>query len=472
MIRILSSALCATFFLSGCLYQDSLDEILSEGEIHVMSRNGPTTFYEGRNGPDGFEYDLAQLFSRDLGVDLRFRSRYNIEAIFASLERGSSHIAAAGLSITPERKQRFALSRPYREISSHFIYRTGTHRPRNVQQLAGRSLMVVADSAQVETLSRLRADFPELTWRVEPGLEALDLLELVAAGDIDATLVDSDEFSAQRALFSSLGVGFTLPEEAEKAWVLIDDDRNRRLINRINSFFDRIEADGTLESLREEHFGHASDVSQASSVTFARNMHRKLPKYRPLIEEVAAEFQLDWEFLAAVSYQESHWNPLARSPTGVRGMMMLTMNTARELGVENRLDARQSLRGGARYFKNMKRRLPEDITEPDRTWFALAAYNIGLGHLEDARVLTERRGADPHLWMDVKATLPLLQKSKWYKQTRYGFARGNEAVSYVQNIRLYYNMLAWQEVASTREKPPISVTQYLPHILQDTLSAL
>ena len=120
----------------------------------------------------------------------------------------------------------------------------------------------------------------------------------------------------------------------------------------------------------------------------------------------------------------------------------------------------------------MKRRLPDDITEPDRTWFALAAYNIGLGHREDARGLTERRGADPHLWVDVKATLPLLQKSKWYKTTRYGYARGNEAVSYVQNIRLYHNMLAWQEVASTREKPPISVTQYVPNILQDTLSAL
>jgi len=177
---------------------------------------------------------------------------------------------------------------------------------------------------------------------------------------------------------------------------------------------------------------------------------------------VAAEYQMDWHLLAAVAYQESYWNPLATSPTGVRGMMMLTLPTAREMGVDDRLDAAQSLRGGARYLKNIKRRLPGDIHEPDRTWLALAAYNIGMGHLEDARVITERQGGDPHLWRDVIKALPLLQKSKHFQNTRYGYARGLEAATYVQNIRHYYSILEWQDIPENKALPPMRAEDYLP----------
>jgi membrane-bound lytic murein transglycosylase F len=148
-------------------------------------------------------------------------------------------------------------------------------------------------------------------------------------------------------------------------------------------------------------------------------------------------------------------------------MMMLTKPTARELGVDNRLDVSQSLRGGARYFKDMMRRLPKRIQQPDRTWMALAAYNIGLGHLEDARVLTEHQGGDPNLWQDVMERLPLLQQSKYYKKTRYGYARGQEAVTLVQNIRHYYNILAWQDLPDTQPLPPLPNEDYFPDVIHD-----
>jgi membrane-bound lytic murein transglycosylase F len=175
---------------------------------------------------------------------------------------------------------------------------------------------------------------------------------------------------------------------------------------------------------------------------------------------------MDWHLLAAVAYQESHWDPRAQSRTGVRGLMMLTLPTAREMGVDNRLDPGQSLRGGARYLKNIKRRLPDDISEPDRTWFSLAAYNIGMGHLEDARVITERQGGDPHVWREVMEHLPLLQKSKYYQDARYGFARGEEAVTYVQNIRHYYSILEWQDISDNKPLPPIRVDDHLPEVIR------
>ena len=148
-------------------------------------------------------------------------------------------------------------------------------------------------------------------------------------------------------------------------------------------------------------------------------------------------------------------------------MMMLTERTARALGVDNRLDVVQSLRGGARYLKKIKRRLPKKILEPDRTWMALAAYNIGLAHLEDARILTERQGGDPNLWQDVMERLPLLQKTQYYKNTRYGYARGREAVTLVQNIRHYYSVLAWQEIPEIQPQPPMRADDYLPETLRD-----
>jgi len=240
-----------------------------------------------------------------------------------------------------------------------------------------------------------------------------------------------------------------------------------RLLALIDGFFQRLQQDGTLERLREQYFGHTDGVSRMSAFTFGRAITHTLPPYRALIKQIAKEYQIDWHLLAAMAYQESRWNPKATSPTGVRGMMMLTKPTARELGVDNRLDVTQSLRGGARYFKDIMRRLPKRIQQPDRTWMALAAYNIGPGHLEDVRVLTEEQGGDPNLWQDVMARLPLLQQSRYYKNTRYGYARGQEAVTLVQNIRHYYSILAWQDLPDTQPQPPLRSEDYFPDIVHD-----
>jgi membrane-bound lytic murein transglycosylase F len=154
---------------------------------------------------------------------------------------------------------------------------------------------------------------------------------------------------------------------------------------------------------------------------------------------------MDWRLLAAIGYQESHWNPDASSYTGVRGVMMLTRRTANQLGVSDRLNPEQSIEGGARYFLRLRGRIPNQIREPDRSWMALAAYNLGMGHLEDARVLTKKQGGDPDRWEDISQRLELLSQQQWHQQTRYGYARGFEAKQYVENIRSYYEILIWMD---------------------------
>mgnify|MGYP002624872028 FL=1 len=174
---------------------------------------------------------------------------------------------------------------------------------------------------------------------------------------------------------------------------------------------------------------------------FIRRINTVLPKYKDQFKAAARKYDLDWMLLAAQAYQESHWRTNARSPTGVRGIMMLTMNTARELNVKSRLDPVQSIHGGARYFKQLHDRIPEEVQEPDRTWFALAAYNVGMGHIYDARALAQRLGNDPNTWVGLSEVLPLLSQKKYYRTLKHGYARGREPVIYVQRIRDYHDIL-------------------------------
>ncbi len=452
--------------LAGCDGKDSLDRIIESGELVVTTRNGPTTYFIDKGEPAGFEHELIERFAEELGVEVRWQLRHNIADILEDVRRGEADLAAAGLTITPSRQAEFRFSYPYYQIDPQVIYLSGTSRPRQVDDLYEGRTVTMAGSSHAESFVGLQADHPDLRWQEIENVEPLDLMDMVTSGAASYAIIDSNEFVANRSFHPKLRVGFNLGEQQSLAWVFSQRQDDDRLTQKANDFLARLDKDGTLAQLKERQFGHAWGVDQVDSQTFNRRMRKRLPAYEDLFRQVAAEYQLDWHLLAAIAYQESHWNPRARSPTGVRGMMMLTQTTAREMNVKNRLDAQQSLRGGARYFKKIKRLLPDDIYEPDRTWMALAAYNIGRGHLNDARIITERQGGDPHLWSDVKERLPLLQRSKYYKTVRHGYARGSEPVTYVKNIRHYYNILAWQDIAANRPLPPVDANEYVPESLK------
>jgi hypothetical protein len=159
---------------------------------------------------------------------------------------------------------------------------------------------------------------------------------------------------------------------------------------------------------------------------------------------------IDWRLIAAIGYQESHWDAAATSPTGVRGLMMLTDETAERLQVKNRLDARDSIIGGARYFALLKEALNPRIAEPDKTYLALAAYNLGLGHLEDARIVAQQHKLNPDKWQDVRQVLGKLAEPETFNTLKHGYARGFEALQLVDNVRNYHDILVRME---PREPP-------------------
>ena len=434
---------CMAALLATCGQPPSLlDEVLALGELRVITRNGPTTYYTGANGPEGPEYDLAKGFATFLGVKLNLQTADRHADLIPSIESGHAHVAAAGLTITPERSARVNFGPSYGDVKQYVIYKLGSGRPQNVDDLYGKKFEIVADSSALETLKYLQSNRPELIWTENPNTDPAEMLLEVANQQIDYTVADSNLFKVYRNYLPEIRVGFELDIRDSLAWAF-PKRHDQTLAERAEQYFKFITDNGDLERIMDRYYQQVQRFDYVGTRRFIRDYAAKLPRFKTLFEETAREHNIDWRLLAAIGYQESHWDPMAVSPTGVRGIMMLTKITASALGVEDRIDPAQSIKGGAKYFTRIKNRFPETINGPDRTWFALAAYNVGYGHVQDARSLTRKQGKDPNLWVHVKKNLPRLTQQQWHSKTVHGYARGWEPVMYVENIRNYYNILVW-----------------------------
>ncbi|PHR84288.1 MAG: membrane-bound lytic murein transglycosylase MltF [Colwellia sp.] len=425
--------------------QASFARILERGYVSVGTLFGPNSYYVQTDGFAGFEYDLAKKYAEYLNVDLKIVPSYSLDALFFKLNTGEVDLLAAGLSVTEKRLSRFRFAPSYEQVSQKLVFKQGKVRPRKLSDLTGK-LMITASSSHVENLEVLKQEHNELNWLETSEFDSEELLLKILNDEIDYTVIDSNTLAVNRRYYPEISVGFTIQKAEPLAWMLNKNGDDAILASLIE-FFGQVHHNGTLLALDDKYYGHIEQFNYVETRTFIRAVSTKLPKYQALFEKYAQE--IDWRLLAAISYQESHWRPHARSHTGVRGMMMLTLATAKQMGIKSRLDAEQSIRGGAKYFKRMINKMPDRIPSPDRMWFALASYNVGFGHLNDARIITQQQGGDPDRWVEVKTRLPLLQQKKYYKKTKYGYARGKEPVHYVENIRRYYDTLAWLDTKAT-----------------------
>ena len=428
-----------------------VERVRQAGTLVVATRRSPATYFNGATGPDGLEYALVNAFARHLGVQVRFVFPDTLEELIDATERGGVHMAAAGLTITESREQRLSFTLPYQYVTEQLIYRRGTERPRALTDIAAGDLHIVAGSSHEETLRRLReTEFPDLSWQTHPGNSSSKLLSQVDQGRLRLTVADSNASALNRRVFTRTAKAFELGDTKPIAWAFsnLGDASLRKAACR---FLQGLERDGTLKRLRARYFGHSGRLNFVDTREFWRHVRDRLPRYRAYFERAAEQTGIDWRLLAAIGYQESHWREDAVSPTGVRGIMMLTQATAKHIGIEDRNDPEQSIIGGAKYLRVVEEKIPDRIPEPNRMWLTLAGYNIGFGHLEDARILTERDGANPDLWLEVKQRLPLLSRKKYYETVRHGRARGREPVDYVDNIRNYYDLLVWYTTTSDRQ---------------------
>ncbi|MDT8852391.1 membrane-bound lytic murein transglycosylase MltF [Pantoea dispersa] len=414
--------------------KDALSQIKSRGVLRISTVNSPLTYYTINNAPAGMDYELAKRFADYLGVKLEVTVRPNLGDLFDDLDDGKADLLAAGLIYNSERLSRYQSGPSYYSVSQQLVYRIDKPRPKNLGDLKGR-LIVQSGSAYLSTLRFAKADsYPDLDWAISTDMGQKALLEAVADGKLDYTVGDSVTIGLLQRIHPQLAVAFDITDEEPVTWYLPrndDDSLNAAMLD----FYSQMGEEGTMARLEEKYLGHVGTFDYVDTRTFLRAIDNTLPDIKPLFEKYASS--IDWRLLAAISYQESHWNPQATSPTGVRGMMMLTRNTADSLDVNDRLDPEQSIRGGSEYLRRMMEKVPETIPEDERIWFALAAYNMGYAHMLDARRLTLKQGGNPDSWADVKLRLPMLSQKRYYAQTTYGYARGHEAYNYVENIRKY-----------------------------------
>lgn len=433
-----------------------LEQIKHQGEINVITRKDPTTYYEGTDGLTGLEYDLVMLFAKRLKVKVNFILPSTFNQILNDIANNEADIAAAGLTITSQRKKNMRFAPSYQSITEQIIYRSGKKRPKTVADLSTGIIEIVKGTSHLDTLIHLKTDHPELDWNINSKLDSDGLLYLVNEGLIDYTIADSHQAGLIKHFYPKLYTAFDITEPRQLAWALSHSEDNS-LYDEVSLFFKQIKQNKTLQHLLEKHYGNTSNLNYVGNCTFRLHMESRLPKFIHFFKTEAKKHTIDWRLLAAIGYQESHWRTDTTSPTGVKGLMMLTSATAKQVGVKDRTDAAQSITGGALYFKQRLKKIPARIQEPDRTWFALASYNVGFGHLEDARILTQKRQGNFDKWLDVKQALPLLSQKKWYQQTRHGYARGKEPVRYVENIRSYYDLLVWLTEENQIEKEVMSL---------------
>lgn len=348
--------------LGTCTVPPSLlEQIIASGEVRVVTRNSPATFYYGIDKPRSIDDELAKGFADHLVVKLHMYVAERFWQIFPDVIEGKARVGAAGLTVTvPQEK-----------------------------------------------------------------------------------IVDSNIFDLLQHSYPDAGKAFAIGPETPVAWAL-PKTTDTSLRESVSAYFAELHATGALNAILDRYyFSTKKDFDYFGSRAFVRDFESRLPKYKEHFLAAAIRTDFDWRLLAAMAYQESHWDSNAVSPTGVKGIMMLTSPTAEMLGVEDRTDPEQSIHGGAEYLVHVIKKVPERISEPDRTWLAIAAYNVGYGHLEDARVITQIQGGNPDSWQDVRERLPLLSEPDWFERVPRGFARGHEPVIYVDNVRRYYDILRW-----------------------------
>jgi peptidoglycan lytic transglycosylase F len=417
--------------------------IAHSGELVILTVNGPATYFEDAQGhPSGFEYDLAIMFAKEIGATPSFVVTDNPAKVDALLRQGQAHLAAAALPRHFDFPGGLAWGPSYYTTQHQIVGRVGESKPKSLQDIADKRVGVI-DETVAEYLLSAPVQLAHIE-RLAPGASTVDLLERVNDGLLDYALVESNRFTLARRFFPQLEVLFNVGKPVDYAWLVSTVDK-KRVVDAAKPFFERIRKDGTLKRLVDRYYGHATRFTAIDAEALLEKMTTTLPKLKPFFQEAEVVSGVDWRLIAALGYQESHWDANATSPTGVRGLMMLTEETADRLQVKNRLDARESILGGARYLALLKESLPDRIREPDRTWITLAAYNIGLGHLEDARVLAQSAKLDPDQWQDVRQSLGRLSDPEAFVTVKHGYARGFETLQFVDNVRNFYDVLVRME---------------------------
>ena len=429
--------------LFSCAKKNALERIKESGKITVITRNNAHCYYTYRDNPMGFEYDLAKAFSDYLGVSLNVITSH-WEKLFDVLNGGGGDFIAASLTITPSREKLIDFSDEYLAIQQQAVIHTSNYKTRKIEDLKGKTIHVRRGTSYEERLNELKNEGLDITIQLHEDTPTEELIRMVAEKEIEVTIADSNVAFLNRRYYPDVKIAFPIEEQQSLAWAV--KKRETGLQKAINEFLKKIKEDGTFAKIYEKYYANVEIFDYVDLKKYHRRLKTRFPKYKEIIKRAAEKYGFDWRLIAAMVYQESHFNPRAKSFTGVRGMMQLTLETAKEIGIKNRLDPEQSIKGGVKYLKELYERY-DGAKDPDRVLITLASYNVGHGHILDAQKIAKERNLDPNSWSSLEVILPLLRYRKYYKKTKNGYCRGTEPVRYVNRILTYYDILKREAIS-------------------------
>ena len=433
----------STALLCPCAKKSALERIKEAGQITVITRNNAHCYYIYRDEPMGFEYDLAKAFSEYLGVKLKVITPH-WERLIDMVNKGDGDFVAASLTITPSREELVDFSDEYLTIQQQAVIHKSNYEIQRLEDLVGRTIHVRRATSYEERLHELKGEGLDLT--IEPHIDVPteELIRMVNEKEIEVTIADSHIALLNRRYYPDVKIAFPIEEPQSLGWAVKKGEAS--LQNEINMFFKEVKKDGTFAKIYEKYFANVEIFDYVDMKKYHQRLNTRLPTYKDIIKNAAQKHGFDWRLIAATIYQESHFNPRAVSYTGVRGMMQLTLKTAKDMGIKNRLDPTQSIMGGVKYLRKLYDRY-KDAKEPDRLLIALASYNVGHGHILDAQEIARQRDLDPNSWSSLEQILPLLRYPKYYKKTKNGYCRGTEPVRYVNRILTYYDILKREAIS-------------------------
>lgn len=432
--------------ISGCKKAPEytgLKDIKKAGEITVITRNNANCYYEYRDQEMGFEFDLAKAFANYLGVKLKLKIAEKWEGMIPDIQNSAGALIAASMTITPARQEQVAFSSGYKAIQQQIIVHRNNNSIKKAEDLAGKTVHVRRGTSYQERLETLQKQGIALKIVLHDDIPTQELIRQVAQKKIEVTIADSNIALLNRRYFPQIIIAGPINEEEYLGWAVNRNAEN--LLNSINAFFKQIKANGKFAEIYSRYYSNVEIFDYFDMKKYHKRLKTKLPLYRPLIQKAAKKYNFDWRLIAAQIYQESHFDPNAASHAGAFGLMQLTENTAKSLGVKNILSPEENIPAGVEHLKYLYDYFNQ-AKGRDRLFISLAAYNVGQGHLFDARNLARKMNMDPDKWKSIAKTLPKLRFRKYNKNSRYGYCRGTEALGYIKQIMIYYDILKQQSV--------------------------
>ena len=433
--------------VSACLAACSrLEPPEATGRLVVAIREAPAFFHRDGTTTSGFEHDLVTAFADSNRLKVDFITATDLLDLNDMALAGRVHLAAS----MPLGNGPLLHSAPIRTVNQWIVGHGDFLGPEQVSDLAGQTVEVMAGSPLANTLRGLDEKSRPLVVEV-PGVNEMELLARVAEHKSELAAVHEVHLDLGINFYPDLSPLLKLPGKLELGWTF-GGEGGAALRAKADAFIAAARADGTLARIHDRYFGHIKRINANGIAKFIDDTRNKLPAWRRHFQSAQDLTGIDWRLLAALAYQESRWDPLATSRTNVRGMMMLTEDTADYLRVKNRLDAQESISAGARYLAELAEQIP-GAQHPDRLWLALSAYNLGMGHFRGARAIAQKMNRNPDVWYEMKQVLPQLARPEIYARLKSGAARGGEAVIMVENIRSYYDILSRFEPAYASPYP-------------------